>query len=899
MTGQLRSLTPEQLAVLRRADAKADAEDLARRLGIPRKRVDEALESLARPAWHGREHPALAALLALLILFAGWLGYRDNGACSFHFDDNHVIVANDPIRTLHRKINAASREGESPVRRAKAWAGALEPTAKAIYEFNLYRMVTYWSFALTYHDHPLDEAKDRDAILVMLEGWHAANNRIHYLNGLLVMWVAWLTLTAPVFRRAPSAVPWPILIAGLAGLLFVTHPVQVQAVTYLTQRTESLACTFYLLGLGLYATARRREHGPTRGAAPWKTGLVLGATGVLLGVAAVTATTDLLQLKGLVRLSLLIVAAGLAAIVALVRRGDDEPAHAACTVGAFLAFALGLQTKEIVATLPFAVVAWDLLFVPPAADAKPASGWLVARLARVPGRPWLRGTALRGAATRARDLGPWAAMVGGVSVLAVVFGGANFARKLMAEGVAEGGVGEATAEQLTTFTYLLTEQNVLCTYLRMFLLPYGQHLDHDYAIVPRDGALGHGVTWLALLSGLLVLATVGLALWRGGRARVPAFALLAGLLVLGPTSSVIVLPDVIYEHRFYVPLALAAVAALVTLERALRAALPDGRRAAVLVAVGLALAAVGVHLTRRRNEAFLHEVSLWKDNTEKSPKKPRGWTNLGLAYQNLEPTMVQHKGEVRGGRAIKLPDGTVLVHTTTDARQKPRVIKVGEPFAVGPSPVEGGPELAAAAYQTALELEPRYTKALNNLAIIHINLAKIERYQVDALGQLAKQRGDLAATCQKEAEARVAAFKQHSAAASGIYERVCGLHPKDPIPWSNRANCVAELEGDYDRAIEFMTIAIQLGAPVPSVCTLGEYYRAKGERVYMEAQAAGRDALAAAKPYWEAALALYERYLLSQDPTFRDTAQVRLKTVREWADGKVPTAPGAPPPPGR
>ena len=38
-------------------------------------------------------------------------------------------------------------------------------------------------------------------------------------------------------------------------------------------------------------------------------------------------------------------------------------------------------------------------------------------------------------------------------------------------------------------------------------------------------------------------------------------------------------------------------------------------------------------LTVSRNAAYRSEVALWEDTVRKSPRKARGWNNLGYAYQ--------------------------------------------------------------------------------------------------------------------------------------------------------------------------------------------------------------------------------------------------------------------------
>ncbi len=89
-------------------------------------------------------------------------------------------------------------------------------------------------------------------------GYHAVNLAIHLLNGLLVYALLRITVnTLNVRGRMPAAAgPYlPLFVA----LLFVAHPIQTEAVTYLSQRVGLLAAFFSLLSLTLYARWRT-EH---------------------------------------------------------------------------------------------------------------------------------------------------------------------------------------------------------------------------------------------------------------------------------------------------------------------------------------------------------------------------------------------------------------------------------------------------------------------------------------------------------------------------------------------------------------------------------------------------------------------------------------------------------------
>ncbi|MCX5731638.1 MAG: hypothetical protein NTY18_09860, partial [Deltaproteobacteria bacterium] len=97
----------------------------------------------------------------------------------------------------------------------------------------------------------------------------AVNVAIHVVSALLVLALALAAFRAPRLRRsalAPSA--WAVGMS--AGLLFVAHPIQTQAVSYIVQRLASLATLLYLLSALLYVRWRNEgEAGRNARAARW------------------------------------------------------------------------------------------------------------------------------------------------------------------------------------------------------------------------------------------------------------------------------------------------------------------------------------------------------------------------------------------------------------------------------------------------------------------------------------------------------------------------------------------------------------------------------------------------------------------------------------------------------
>jgi tetratricopeptide (TPR) repeat protein len=112
------------------------------------------------------------------------------------------------------------------------------------------RKLTRASFALNFLAGGLDPF-----------GYHLANLVIHAANGLLLF-----LLARRLFDLLPADHPWRHragTAAFLGATLWLVHPVQIQAVTYVWQRATSLSAFFYLLCVLSYVEART-VAGPRR-----------------------------------------------------------------------------------------------------------------------------------------------------------------------------------------------------------------------------------------------------------------------------------------------------------------------------------------------------------------------------------------------------------------------------------------------------------------------------------------------------------------------------------------------------------------------------------------------------------------------------------------------------------
>ena len=110
------------------------------------------------------------------------------------------------------------------------------------------RYVGYLTFALNYRINGLDVA-----------GYHVVNIAIHLLAATLVYRLIQLTFKTPYAGDRTVGGTTDArsgFVALLAALLFVAHPLQTEAVTYIVQRFASLATMLYLLSLTSYIKAR-------------------------------------------------------------------------------------------------------------------------------------------------------------------------------------------------------------------------------------------------------------------------------------------------------------------------------------------------------------------------------------------------------------------------------------------------------------------------------------------------------------------------------------------------------------------------------------------------------------------------------------------------------------------
>ncbi|MEP5766275.1 MAG: tetratricopeptide repeat protein [Halieaceae bacterium] len=113
-----------------------------------------------------------------------------------------------------------------------------------IWAFSELRFVGYMSLALNYAVHANS-----------VVGYHLVNIAIHLGMGVALYGMLRTLARTPALVGSPLSARMPELALAVA-LLFVVHPLNTQAVTYIVQRLASLVALFYLLSLWFFVLGR-------------------------------------------------------------------------------------------------------------------------------------------------------------------------------------------------------------------------------------------------------------------------------------------------------------------------------------------------------------------------------------------------------------------------------------------------------------------------------------------------------------------------------------------------------------------------------------------------------------------------------------------------------------------
>jgi hypothetical protein len=365
-------------------------------------------------------------LLAFFLISAiATIIYSNSFDCTFHFDDQLAIVENYAIHRFDvKQIFSSSRP------------------------------ILDLTLAINYHFGKLN-----------VFGYHLVNLLLHISNGIMLYFILFQTANLPSLKEKYGERAYRI--ALYASLIFIAHPIQTQAVTYIISRSSVLATTFYLLALLLFIQAFRKSSKLKAHGSP------LSAPGSSL-----------------------------------------HAPRSSLFVGAFFASCLGMGTKQIVATLPLMLLIYDFFFLSNG-DLKILKQRCLSHIAMF-------------------------------STIAItIYLSASGLQKFVSFDYAKG-VQMPYSEPVTSIQYFMTQLHVIPYYIKLLFIPTNLNLDYDWPIT-------RSIDLPTVLFFILLAAIVAFAVWAYRRARLLSFSIIWFFITLSVTSSFVVIYDVIFEHRLYLP----------------------------------------------------------------------------------------------------------------------------------------------------------------------------------------------------------------------------------------------------------------------------------------------------------------------------------------------------------
>lgn len=333
-------------------------------------------------------------------------------------------------------------------------------------------------------------------------------------------------------------------------------------------------------------------------------------------------------------------------------RGWEKPSGGRWHLAAITAFWAGVGTKEVVVSAPVVVYLFDRIFM---------------------------GRSNKGVFQTSPLLyGGFA--VGWVLLAVLVFSGATAA-----------GTRQMS---FTPLEYTLSQFEIITHYLYLVFIPTPLCLDYAWPPASVAAALPYAV-FIAVLVGATVYA-----LWKKYLAGLAGAWL---FLVLAPTSSVFPLPDPVFEHRMYLPLAAAVVVPVLSIFRLFsKIDRPPGQvRRWKIVAVAATIGVITLLglLTHARNKDYASQYTIWADTVTKQPENARARNNLGMALHDLGRLA---EAETQYRRALEIDPAHINACNN-----------LGIAFFD-----MGFPSKAARQFETAMRLDPGDADAYHNYGIV-------------------------------------------------------------------------------------------------------------------------------------------------------------------------------------
>lgn len=288
--------------------------------------------------------------------------------------------------------------------------------------------------------------------------------------------------------------------------------------------------------------------------------------------------------------------------------------------------------------------------------------------------------------------------------------------------------GESSASQ-GALDYLLNQGAVIVHYLRLVIVPYPLTL--DYAWLPLENVSSLMIPF-AIVALLFISVTYGVLRWPRR-----FFAAFSFFIVLSPSSSLVPLPDLAFEHRMYLPLA-GIVASMVL--AGMKMAERRWQRSAVCAAAVIFSACLGFS-TFRRNADYAEPERIWSGITERIPHNFRAWGFLIEAKLQkgsyLEAEQLARQMYARVQVAASDKSGRYMISSSS-----PEQYRVLSANLLGRALMaQGRPDDALACFSTAVRAYPDDAGSRHNMALALLALGRDREAEAELSRVLVSARG--------------------------------------------------------------------------------------------------------------------------------------------------------------
>ena len=331
-------------------------------------------------------------------------------------------------------------------------------------------------------------------------------------------------------------------------------------------------------------------------------------------------------------------------------------------------------------------------------------------------------------------------------------------------------------ETITSSNYFCTQLSVIVKYIQLLALPINLNVDYDFPIAQSLFEIP------TLINGLILLSLLILALFLYKINKIFSFGILWFFLTLSIESTFIPISDVIFEHRTYIP----SFGFFIIISSGIFLFLWDKYKILATIVISLLIVS-NTALAHQRNKIWKDEYTLWSDVVLKSPKKVRGYINLGYAYGNMKKwdeaiANFNKVNELAPNKHAAAYYNLGIAYWAIEEKDK-----------------------AKANYSTAIKLDSNYVDAYQGRGVCYHYLNEYDKALADYSKAISiSPKPDLYYN-----RGMIYAFKKQWAAAISDYTMAIAKTPENSNLYYNRAIAYGS-NNEWDKAIEDFNMTLKI-----------------------------------------------------------------------------------------